>query len=144
MNLTLGVNPVSSENSDPLDQALKFLNEGLYEEALNEATRLLKQDLPKLSKSSLQFILGASKNELGRPNEAILNFLEGSAIINGENQPAMLGHFQDELARILFKSRNLNASLSFIELAISNFELAGNAEMVDSCKKLKEALLWEL
>jgi hypothetical protein len=144
MTLTLGMYTDASEAPDPLDHALKLLNDGLFEEALNEATNLLKQDLPEVSKGSLQFILGASTNKMGKPEFAIFHFLEGYAIIANEDQPALMGHFQDELARILFETRNPNASLFFTEMAISNFGIAGNAEMVDSCTKLKEELLRSL
>ena len=128
-------------NFDPLTPVLRLLNEGLYQDALREASILLDQDLPQISKASLRFIIGASNNELGNNEQAVMNFLEGYAIISRENEPAMMGHFQDELARLFFKSGKLNAALFFIDMAIPNFELAGNQEMSDSCFKFREELL---
>lgn len=144
MTLTLCVNPDAFNDTDPLNQALKYLNDGLYEEALVEATTLLEQDLPKLSKSSLQFILGASNKELGNPDLAIFHYLEGYAIIAKENHPAMLGNFQDKISRILFDAKSFNASLFFIQMAIANFEIAGNDQMKESSLALQEQLLFLL
>lgn len=131
-------------DSDPLSKALEALNNGEYEAALMEAERLQNQNLSIVSKGSLYFILGAANNELGKSNLAILNFLEGLAIIANENQPALMGHFQDEIARILFKTNKLNASQFFLQMAISNFENAGSIDMVASCKKLQDELLSSL
>lgn len=133
-----------SQAQDPVDQAFKFLNEERFEDALKAATSLSKLELPNLSKGSLQFVLGSSNNSLGNSDQAILQFLEGFAIIVNENQPALLGHFQDEIARILFERGMFNASLLFTEMAISNFELAGNDQMKDSCISLREELLFSL
>lgn len=141
MALTLRVDPKTSENLESLDQALSLLKKGHFGEALKVAQSITDIDLPQISKGSLKFVLGASNNELGNSELAILNLLEGYALISRENQPAMLGHFQDELARVLHKTGNLNASLFFIEMAISNFKLDGYADMVASCQKLKDELL---
>ena len=144
MNLTSGMGSDDSKAKDPVDEPLKLLKDGLYEDALKEATGMLHRDLPKLSKSSLQFIIGSSQNELGNSNQAVLHLLEGYAILVEENQPAMMGHFQDEISRILYHEGKFNAALFFINMAIDNFTLASNSEMKDSCEKLRESILWNL
>ena len=105
---------------------------------------MLQQDLPKLSKSSLHFIVGASNKELGNSDKSIFHFLEGYAILAEENKPAMMGHFQDEISRILYDEGKFNAALFFINMAIENFTIADNLEMKNSCEKLRESILWNL
>jgi hypothetical protein len=55
----------------------------------------------------------------------------------------LIAHVQDELARAQFNLKNFNSALFFIQMAISNFELGGNAEMKASCEALREEILWQ-
>lgn len=141
---TMRVNSNETEPRGPLDNALSLLNAARYEESLKEAKRILHQELPQNSKGTLHFVIGSSYKGLGEINQAMIHFLEGYAIIAQVNQPAILGHFQDEIARILFDAKAHNASLFFIQMAIDNFEIAGVNEMKESCLALQEELLFLL
>ena len=144
MNLNRGMVPGEFGARDPVDEPLRLLKDGLYEDALKEASGLLNRDLPKLSKSSLHFIVGASNKALGNSDKSIFHLLEGYAILAEENQPAMIGAFHDEISRILYDEGKFNAALFFINMAIENFTMLGNPEMKDSCEKLRESILWNL
>jgi hypothetical protein len=58
------------------------------------------------------------------------------------SEPSLIGHVQDEIARIQVNLKFYTSALFFIEMAISNFDLGGNAEMKASCEALREEILW--
>jgi hypothetical protein len=71
-----------------------------------------------------------------------LPFLLESHVTFPSSEPSLIGHVQDEIARIQTNLKFYTSALFFIEMAISNFELGGNAEMKASCEALREEILW--
>ena len=116
---------------------------GKFESAIIEAQKLLKGDLPPLDIASCLCTIGFSKSKIGESSNAIPYLLEAlSTFPNSET--LLIGHVQDELARIQFQLKFYKSALFFTEMAINNFELGGNAEMKESCEALREEILWNL
>ncbi len=81
------------------------------------------------------------KKELGDYKDALPYLLESHTTFP-TTEPLLIGHVQDEIARIQFNLKFYTSALFFTEMAIANFELGGNAEMKASCEALREEILW--
>jgi hypothetical protein len=125
---------------ESVSSIMLLIGAGRFDDAINEAHKLLKQDLPPLESASCLYAIGCAKGELGDKEAAIPSLLESLATFP-ETESLLIGHVQDELARLQFHLKFHNSALFFIEMAISNFELGGNAEMKASCEDLREEIL---
>ena len=119
-----------------------LLSAGNFDDALIEAQNLLKQPLAPLDTATCLYTIGCAKKELGDTAGALPFLLEAHATFP-TTESLLIGHVQDELARVQFNLKFLNSALFFIEMAISNFDLGGNAEMKASCEALREEILWQ-
>ena len=128
--------------SDPLSSLMQLMAEGKFEETIIEAQKLLGDNPAVLDSASFLYTIGCAKSELDNGIEAIPFFLEALSTFP-TNEVLLIAHAQDELARIQFSLKFFNSALFFIDMAISNFELGGNAEMKASCEALREEILWE-
>ena len=125
-----------------VNSLIELMGAGKYEDAINEAQKLLKDDLSQIDLASCLYAFGCAKKELGDAEGALPLLLESISTFP-TSEPLLIGHVQDELARIQFHFKCYNSALFFIEMAISNFELGGNAEMKASCEALREEILWQ-
>jgi len=137
INPSEGISMLQSVNS-----LLEMMGAGKFEDAVIQAQKLLNEDLPPLDSASCLYTIGCAKKELGDA-EGALPFLLESLSTFPTSEPLLIGHVQDELARIQVHLKCYNSALFFIEMAISNFELGGNAEMKASCEALREEILWQ-
>ena len=128
--------------SDSLSLLMQLLDEGKYEETIIEAQKLLGDNPSLLDSGSYLFSIGCAKSELDDGIGAIPFFLEALSTFP-KTESLLIAHVQDELARVQFNLKFLNSALFFIEMAISNFDLGGNAEMKASCEALREEILWQ-
>ena len=122
---------------------MTMMSEGKFESAIIEAQELLKGDLPPLDIASCLYTIGCAKREIGESTNAIPYLLEALSTFP-VSEHLLIGHVQDELARVQLGLDNHNSALSFVEMAISNFDLGMNAEMRASCEALREEILWHL
>ena len=120
---------------------MAMMSMGNFESAVTEAEKLLKGDLPPLAIASCLYTIGCAKNELGDMAGALPFLLEAHATFP-TTEPLLIGHVQDEIARIQSNLKFYTSALFFTEMAIDNFELGGNAEMKASCEALREEILW--
>ena len=120
---------------------MAMMSMGKFESAITEAEKLLKGDLPPLAIASCLYAIGCAKKELGEDKDALPFLLESHATFP-ITEPLLIGHVQDEIARIQFNLKFYTSALFFAEMAIANFELGGNAEMKASCEALREEILW--
>jgi tetratricopeptide (TPR) repeat protein len=125
---------------DSINSLMVLMSTGRFEEASLKAQQLLKLNPPVLEKAACHYTIGCAKGELGE-KEAALPFLLEALELFPSTETLLIGHTQDELARIQFKLKFYTSALFFIEMAISNFELGGNAEMKASCDDLREEIL---
>ncbi len=125
---------------DSVDSLIELMEAGKYEDAMNEAQKFLKEDLPALDLASCLYTIGCAKKELG-DSEGATSFLLESLSTFPSSEPLLIGHVQDELARIQFDLKFYNSALFFAEMAIGNFVLGGNAEMKASCEAVREEIL---
>lgn len=132
------------ENARLLNEAMAVFGEGKFDEAINLAKNLSNLSLTNLQRANTFFIYACASKEMGKINDGLLNLLEGHALLENENQPELIAHFEDEIARILYNEEKFNAALFFINSAIENFRIAHNPVMKDSCEKLRESILWNL
>jgi|688.fasta_scaffold1408693_1 tetratricopeptide (TPR) repeat protein len=128
--------------SDPLNSLMQLMAEGKFEETIIEAQRLLDESPSLLDTGSYLYSIGCAKSELDDVIGAIPFFLEALSTLP-TTETLLIAHVQDELARAQFNLKNFNSALFFIQMAISNFELGGNAEMKASCEALREEILWQ-
>ena len=128
--------------SDPLNSLMQLMAEEKFEAAIVEAQRLIHESPPPLDTGSYLYTIGCAKSELDDGIGAIPYFLEALSTFP-TTESLLIAHVQDELARVQFHLQNFNSALFFIEIAISNFELGGNAEMKASCEALREEILWQ-
>ena len=126
---------------ESVSSLLALLGEKKFEVALSEAQKLLAQPLAPLDAATCLYIIGCTKKELGDDKDA-LPFLLESHTTFPPTEPLLIGHVQDEIARIQLSLKFYASALFFIEMAISNFELGGNAEMKASCQAIREEILW--
>lgn len=124
-----------------VNSLMGLMDAGKYKDAMIEAQKFLKDDLPPLDLASYLYIIGCAKKELGDAEGAI-SFLLESLSTFPSSEPLLIGHVQDELARVQYHLKFYNSALFFVEMAIGNFELGGNAEMKASCEALREEILW--
>ena len=127
---------------EPVNSLIAMMSAGKFEVALSEAQNLLKQPLAPLDAATCLYTIGCAKKELGDTAGALPFLLEAHATFP-TTESLLIGHVQDELARVQFNLKFLNSALFFIEMAISNFDLGGNAEMKASCEALREEILWQ-
>jgi hypothetical protein len=125
---------------DSINSLMKLIGFGRFEEAIFKAQQLLKEDLPVLERATCHYTIGCAKSELGEI-EAALPFLLESLALFPPTETLLIGHTQDELARIQFDLNFYSSALFFIAMAITNFELGGNSEMRASCEALREEIL---
>jgi tetratricopeptide (TPR) repeat protein len=128
--------------SDPLSSLEQLMAEGKFEETIIEAQKLLGGNPSLLDSGSFLYSIGRAKSELDDGIGAIPFFLEALSTFP-TTETLLIAHVQDELARVQFNLNNFNSALFFIEMAISNFDLGGNAEMKASCEALREEILWQ-
>jgi tetratricopeptide (TPR) repeat protein len=128
--------------SELVTSLLGLLTEDKYEESLLEAEKFLSHNPSKIDSAVCLFTIGSAKHELGDEKSSLPFLLEALSTFP-TTETLLIAHVQDELARVQFKLKNLNSALFFIEMAISNFELGGNAEMKASCEALREEILWQ-
>lgn len=126
---------------ESMNSLLALMGEEKFEVALSEAQNLLKRPLAPLDTATCFYIVGCAKKELGDAEGAVPFLLEAHATFP-PTEPLPIGHVQDEIARIHFDLKLYASALFFTEMAISNFELGGNAEMKASCEALREEILW--
>jgi hypothetical protein len=107
---------------------------------LTKAQGLLNKNLPPLDIASCLYTIGCAKKELGEDKDALPFLLESHATFPA-TEPLLIGHVQDEIARIQFNLKFYTSALFFTEMAIANFDLGGNAEMKASCEALREEIL---
>jgi len=125
-----------------VNSLMELIGAGKYKDAMIEAEKFLKEDLSPLDLASCLYTIGCAKKELGDAEGAI-SFLLESLSTFPSSEPLLIGHVQDELARVQFHLKFYNSALFFVEMAISNFELGGNTEMRASCEALREQILWD-
>ena len=125
----------------PVNSLIAMMSAGKFEVALSEAQNLLKQPLASLDAATCLYTIGCAKKELGDIAGALPFLLEAHATFPTA-EPLLIGHVQDEIARIQLNLKFYASALFFIEMAISNFDLGGNAEMKASCEALREEILW--
>ena len=118
------------------------MGEEKFDAALSEAQNLLKRPLAQLDAATCLYTIGCVKKELGDIAGALPFLLEAHATFP-TTEPLLIGHVQDEIARIQLNLKFYTSALFFIEMAISNFDLGGNAEMKASCEALREEILWQ-
>jgi tetratricopeptide (TPR) repeat protein len=128
--------------SDPVSPLMQLLAEGKYEETILEAQKLLGGEPSLLDAGSFLYSIGCAKKELGDIAGALSFLLEAHATFP-ITEPLLIGHVQDEIARVQFNLKFYTSALFFNEMAISNFELGGNAEMKASCAAFREEILWQ-
>jgi tetratricopeptide (TPR) repeat protein len=128
--------------SELVASLLGLLTEGKYEESLLEAEKFLSRNPSKLDSAVCLFTIGSANHELGDEKSSLPFLLEALSTFP-TTETLLIAHVQDELARVQFKLKNFNSALFFIEMAISNFELGGNAEMKTSCEALREEIHWQ-
>ena len=126
--------------SELVTSLLSLLSEGKYKESLLEAEKFVSENPSRLDLAVCLFTIGSAKNELGDEKSSLPFLLEALSTFP-TTEYLLIAHAQDELARVQFKFKNFNSSLFFIEMAISNFELGGNAEMKASCEMLRSKIL---
>ena len=126
--------------NNSVDSLLTIMAEGRFEDAMFAAQKLMKEALPPLDFATCLYTLGCAKKELGEAEKA-LPFLLESLSTFPQTESLLIGHVQDELARVQSDLKLYNSALFFIEMAISNFELGGNAEMKASCEALRKEIL---
>ena len=126
--------------SDLLTTLLSLMAEGKYEESILEAEKFLSRNPTKLDSAACLFTIGSAKYELGDEKSALPYLLESLSTMP-PNEPLLIAHIQDELARVQFDLKFYTSALFFVEMALSNFELGGNAEMKASCTALQEEIL---
>ena len=124
-----------------VNSLMGMLTAGKFEDAILAAEKLMEGALPPLDFATCLYTIGCAKKELGAAEKA-LPFLLESLSTFPQTESLLIGHVQDELARVQFDLKLYNSALFFIEMAISNFELGGNAEMKASCETLREEILW--
>jgi tetratricopeptide (TPR) repeat protein len=128
--------------SEPVNSIIAMMSAGQFEVALIEAQKLMGQDLSPLEAASCLYAIGSCKNALG-DLESALPFLLESLSTFPKSESLLIGHVQEELARVQFDLKLYNSALFFVEMAISNFELGENPEMKASCEALREEILWQ-
>jgi tetratricopeptide (TPR) repeat protein len=121
---------------------MQLLAEGKFEKTIIEAQKLLGGNPSSLDSGSFLYAIGCAKSELDDGIGAIPFFLEALSTFP-TTESLLIAHVQDELARVQFNLKNFNSALFFIEMAISNFELGGNAEMKASFEALRKEILWQ-
>jgi hypothetical protein len=126
---------------DSVNSLLALMGEEKFEAALSEAQNLLKQPLAPLDAATCLYTIGCARKELGDVAGALPFLLESHATFP-TTEPLLIGHVQDEVARIQFNLKFYASAVFFTEMAIANFELGGNAEMKASCEALREEILW--
>lgn len=126
--------------SDPIRSASEKLANGLFNDALEEALAAIPSRLSDLQRGSAHYVIGCSLNELGRTQEALPHFLE-SVTAMPTNEPMLIAHVQDEIARIQLGNGFLGPAMFFIDMAIANFELSGSVEMKEKSQLVKEEIL---
>ena len=124
-----------------VNSLLEMMGAGKFADAMVQAQKLLNEDLPPLDSASCLYAIGCAKKELGDAADA-LPFLLESLSTFPTSEPLLIGHVQDELARVQFHLKFYNSALFFVEMAIGNFELGGNVEMKASCEAFREEILW--
>lgn len=120
-----------------------LMAKGRYEESLFEAKKILSGNPIKLDSAACLFTIGSAKHELGDKESAIPYLLESLSTMPAD-EPLLVAHVQDELARVQFELKFHRSALFFVEMAISNFELGGNTEMKASCEALRDEILGHL
>lgn len=126
---------------ESVDSLMEMMSMGRFGDVIIGAQKLLKDDLAPLDLATCLYIIGCAKRELGEVEHA-LPFLLESLSTFPQTESLLIGHVQDELARVQFSLKCNASALHFIELAISNFELGANPEMRASCESLREEILW--
>ena len=121
---------------------MQLMAQEKFEETIIEAQKLLGESPSMLDAGSYLYSIGCAKSELDDGIGAIPFFLEALSTFP-TTETLLIAHVQDELARVQFNLKNFNSALFFAEMAISNFELGGNAEMKASCETLREEILWQ-
>jgi len=127
--------------SDLASPLIQLMAQGKFQETIIEAQKLLAGNLSELDAGTCLYSIGCAKKELGDEMGALPFLLESHATFPS-NEPLLIGHVQDEIARIQTNLKFYASALFFVEMAISNFELGGNAEMKASCDALREEILW--
>jgi hypothetical protein len=127
---------------EPVNSLIAMMSAGKFEVALSEAQNLLKQPLAPLDAATCLYTIGCAKKELGDIAGALPFLLEAHATFP-TSEPLLIGHVQDEIARIQFNLKFYTSALFFTEMAIVNFDLGGNAEMKASCEALRVEILWQ-
>ena len=127
---------------ESVNSLMGLMGSGKFEDAMFAAQKLMEEAQPPLDIATCLYTIGCAKKELGESEKA-LPFLLESLSTFPQTESLLIGHVQDELARVLFDLKLYNSALFFIEMAITNFELGGNAEMKASCEALREEILWQ-
>jgi len=123
-----------------VNSLMGLMGSGKFGEAIFAAQKLLEEAQSPLDIATCLYTIGCAKNALGDTAGA-LPFLLESLSTFPTSEPLLIGHVQDELARIQVHFKCFHSALFFVEMAISNFELGGNPEMKASCDDLREEIL---
>jgi hypothetical protein len=126
---------------ESVNSLIGMMSEGRFGDVIIEAQKLLEDDLAPLDLAACLYTIGCAKRELGAKENA-LPFLLESLSTFPQTESLLIGHVQDEIARVQFNLKFYASALFFIEMAISNFELGRNPEMKASCEALREEILW--
>ena len=130
-----------------LDTTSSKLSVGLYQEVLDEATKLLPKAKTRLHIAACHFLIGAALNEQGDSDKALPHFLEAT-LSYPTDQPFLVAHAQLEVSEIQNKKGLNESALFFIDMAISNFnlieELPGTADVKGECMDLRQKILKDL
>jgi|688.fasta_scaffold106493_2 hypothetical protein len=130
----------AKETSELIDVAMSHLQSSNFQDAINEAVRILEQRPPRITIGACHWIIGCAMRELGRTASALTHLLEATTILSDENSAELVGHAQSELSRTLYELNSFNAAQFFIRMAILNFESLGLVEMSENCKKFEKSI----
>ncbi len=130
----------AKETSELIDVAMSHLQSSNFQDAINEAVRILEQRPPRITTGACHWIIGCAMRGLGRTASSLTHLLEATTILSDENSAELVGHAQSELSRTLYELNSFNAAQFFIRMAILNFESLGLVEMSENCKKLEKSI----
>ena len=126
--------------SELLDSLLKLMSEEKYQESIAEAQRILGGPAKPLDIATCLYTIGCAKNALGDGERSLPFYLEALSIFPA-SEIILIGHVQDEIARVQFDLKHFNSALFYIDMAIINFSKAEDVLMKSSCEVLREEIL---
>ena len=128
-----------NDQSNLIQEALAYLDSEEYEAAIAKAQTVLNLDINSLDRGACEFVIGCSLRELGKPEKTVPHLLEAISWLTDSNSIVLTGQAYEELARTLFILEKINAAVFFLDLAIANYELAKENQLLTSTEILDSA-----